>query len=445
MNGNDIRPTTIVGIKRLANAIRKSEGVRHWSALDTASRRAGFANFRNAQAILGTDRALHPGAKHTVLLTAYWRNPRGIEEGRETLELSLTQPWSAVITPREVRWSRALDKFRGKAADHLVSRTLYREERIARQALCAAARELQFMDATGLRPAAGRRLLRPRLTEELPGADHTTNWVNVECGIDVIVDEPYPGAMNPQRLAQRAAWAAKHGFYIEEVTWPGMYAPDVGSVMFIALHETSVSHLGDIRAAIEAIPEPVIAERWSGVSGPFRPAFRSPQELQAGYRAIAPIDPFLCRNTEATRIIGYGLDRTRRRPNGRMPIATHEEIGAILKTVIGRCGNRDGVRTRVDRVRSMLDTWLQHEDTAAELDNERFFDVYYHGTLPMPIGKTLPVAEREQLLNDLERVRDQLVRHYPNCAPLRAVLKYLDAALKSIHNWGFDKAGRKAA
>ena len=72
---------------------------------------------------------------------------------------------------------------------------MYRSQDAARQALCFAARELQFMAATGLRPADGRRLLRPKIAASMPAADHTTQWIDPERGIDVMIDaqtrQPY--------------------------------------------------------------------------------------------------------------------------------------------------------------------------------------------------------------------------------------------------------------
>jgi hypothetical protein len=210
--------------------------------------------------------------------------------------------------------------------------------------------------------------------------------------------------------------------------------------MFVAAHETSAMHFDAIRASLESAPAPVVLAEWSGVSDRFRPAFRSPHEQQAGLRAIAPIDPFLCRDTETTCIIGYDLGRTIRMPKGRMPIETHEEVGTLLKGIAGLCGNREGVRGRVEQIRAKLDSWLQAEYTMVELDNERFFDVYYHGTLPMPLRKDMPAAVRERLLADLLQVRRILSKHYPDCAPLRDVQGRLEGAMKSLRDWGAKQA-----
>lgn len=98
------------------------------------------------------------------------------------------------------------------------------------------------------------------------------------------------------------------------------------------------------------------------------------------------------------------------------------------------------MRARVEQVRAKLDSWLQAEYTAAELDSERFFDVYYHGTLPMPLRKDMPAPVRERLLADLVQVRGLLSKHYPGCAPLRDVQGRLEGAMKSLREWGAKQA-----
>jgi hypothetical protein len=53
MNAIDlIRPTTMVGIRRLAKQIKKAKGVTHAEALDQAAVAAGYQNFRHARRML---------------------------------------------------------------------------------------------------------------------------------------------------------------------------------------------------------------------------------------------------------------------------------------------------------------------------------------------------------------------------------------------------------
>ncbi|MDM0049856.1 hypothetical protein [Variovorax sp. J22R115] len=59
MSNDDIRPTTLVGIKRLAKAIKSAQGIPHHQALDEAARRANLQNFRHASGLL---RSVRPAA-----------------------------------------------------------------------------------------------------------------------------------------------------------------------------------------------------------------------------------------------------------------------------------------------------------------------------------------------------------------------------------------------
>ena len=439
MNGKEIRPTTIVGIKRLAKSIRNSTGCCHQHALDLASRQASFTNYRNARSILGSRSHGVASQGTTIFLTAYWRERNCIDEGRETFHLNLGCSWQALIGSRELRRSFALDKFRGRAADHLVSKTLYRSQASARRALCSAARELQFMAITKLRPASARNFAQPWPSERLPGADHMTSWADPQSGLELRVDEPYAAALDEDKLARRAEWAAKHGYRILRASWQGMYAPDIGSVMFLVVHDSLASRADGMLKALDKAPAPVVEAQWQGESATYRPSFRSSLEIQQGLKATVPLDPLLCRATASTVVTGFGTDKTRRKPNGKMPVEVHEEIGALLKAGIGRCADRAGVSSRLDRVRSKLDNWLEHEYSRDELDSSRFFDVYYHGDRPKPFGKRLQDSERLSLLNDVDQVERTLKRHYPDCAPLRELIRQLHAARKSITGWSSER------
>ena len=50
MNIDHLRPKTLTGIKSLAKAIKKRDGVPHSDALDRASVQAGFTDYRHALA-----------------------------------------------------------------------------------------------------------------------------------------------------------------------------------------------------------------------------------------------------------------------------------------------------------------------------------------------------------------------------------------------------------
>ena len=83
LNGN-IRPATLVGIKRLATRIRKSEGISHHTALELASRRADFQNYAHAHHALSLDTSSNR-VRHQLFLSCYWRDRDTYEEGSGTL------------------------------------------------------------------------------------------------------------------------------------------------------------------------------------------------------------------------------------------------------------------------------------------------------------------------------------------------------------------------
>jgi hypothetical protein len=111
-----------------------------------------------------------------------------------------------------------------------------------------------------------------------------------------------------------------------------------------------------------------------------------------------------------------------------MPIEVHEVIGRIIKGAIARTRNRAGVCSRLDTVRGRLDSWLQREYSGDELDNERCFDVYYHGE---ERELSSPDFAGEQIA-ELAKAEALLKRYYPDCRPLRELLKSLHGAIKSL-------------
>ncbi|MDM0066756.1 hypothetical protein [Variovorax sp. J31P207] len=53
MSNKDVRPTTLIGIKRLAKVLKSTNGIPYLQALDEAARRASLQNFRHASRVLG--------------------------------------------------------------------------------------------------------------------------------------------------------------------------------------------------------------------------------------------------------------------------------------------------------------------------------------------------------------------------------------------------------
>lgn len=436
MSSEAIRPSSLDGIKRLAKKL-KGEHPIHARALDAAAQAAGFQNFRHASNVLSTAPKLGkslPG--HRTFLTAYWNEREGGASGRETLTISLSAPWIDLITPLQLRNHRALVHFRAEGPDHLARGQLVHSQSGARRAVCAAARALHFMDATKLRPSKSHSRAFPggRSSNAIPGHDHYSIWYDREMKRYLFVDEPYEAAVE-SKAQERLAWATKHGFIVVKPEWAGMYAPDVGSRLYLVADGAKGIPLEPIATALNKLPAPIIEEAWNGESAPIAPLFVSPgavakAEIEKS-KPKAPRKPSGQRNSVSyvRTFVGPQL-----RPKGRMPIEMHAEVGRLLKSVLVGTYHRKGVYNRVNAIRSELDDWAQCEYNHAELPNEQFFELYYRES-GSTFSRLLTAVERERHTQSLTQVKKLLSEHYPECPPLRSLLKKVDGATASLQSW----------
>jgi hypothetical protein len=201
-----------------------------------------------------------------VLLTAYWRDHNAGFQGRERLPLHLHSLWSDLITPPELNNHCALARFFPVESNHLSRRGWVRTQALARHAVCAAARVLQFMDATKLRPSASRSRGLPGGTtgNAVPGSDHYSVWFDRENRY-LLTDEPREKVARATS-SQRAEWARHHRFIIFKPSWPGMYKPDAGSRLYLIVDAREGVPLTPIVAALERSPAPNVAGSWGGKS-----------------------------------------------------------------------------------------------------------------------------------------------------------------------------------
>lgn len=437
MSSEAIRPSTLDGIKRLAKSLKTERGIQHARALDDAAQAAGFQNFRHASKVLRVipkPEQSRPG--HRLFLTSYWKDRESGASGRETLIIWLSVPWGDLIMPSQFQNHRALVRFRAEGPDHLASEYLQPAQSGARRAVCAVARVLQFMEATKLRPSKSHSRAFPggRSSNAVPGRDHYSIWYDRETKRYLFVDEPYEEAIE-RRTQEREAWAKQHGFAIVKPGWAGMYAPDVGSRLYLIADETKGVPLQPVAAALEKLSSPIVEDTWEGVSAPMTPFFVSPgtneKARAARNKPKAPQKSSGQRNS-----VGYvqTFVGPRRRPKGRMPINVHAEVGRLLKSVLLATYYRKGVYNRINAVRSELDEWAQQEYNHAELPNEQFFELYYRES-GSTFSRSLTESERLRHAKSLAKARELLVEHYPDCSPLRSLLKKVDAAAKSLQSW----------
>lgn len=433
----NIVPTTLVGIKRLAKTIKAERNIPLYEAHDVAARQAGFENLRHAQNVFGGKCEAPVKPTHRVFLTVYWKDRDTGSTGRETLSMTLTCHWADLVTAAQLKNHPTLHAFRPEGPDHLAREHVVTSQSGARRSICAAARGLQFMDATKLRPSKAHSRAFPGGTSmnTIPGRDHSSVWYDPESKGYVFVDEPYEGQAQ-DHAEKRTAWASKHGFDLVKAQWPGMYAPDIGSRIYLNSSLTKGVPLAKIVAALDSLPPPVVEAAWPGESAPFSPMFVSPGTIaraaEAKAERPAQREPAGPRNT-----VGYvqTLVGPQRRPNTRMPLEAHTRVGYLLKSVAAVTYWRPGTYNRVNAARSELEEWVQREyRTEAEMSQEVFVNLYY-GETGQSAPRSMSETDRARHCDSLEAARKLLVEHYPDCAPLRGLLKKLAMAQKSLQTW----------
>ena len=438
MSTEVIRPSSLDGIKRLAKSIKREQSIQHSCALDVAAQSAGFQNFRHAQNALQGNRSVVPRQQgHRVFLTAYWSDKSSGKKGRETLILWLDTLWSKLIAPQQLKNERSLLRFRAEGPDHLVGYRLNESQSQARRVVCAATRTLQFMDATKLRPSSGHSRVSAggASISTLPGRDHYTAWYDPDSKRYLLTDEPYEAAAL-NHAGERTAWAERHGFAIATPAWGGMYNPDGGSRLYLVAHSQNGIPLQPLVAALEQLPEPMVEATWNGESAPLLPMFVSPGSIaQAKEQPTIQAARTLSRPKRGNAV-GYVqmFVGPQRRPNGKMPIEVHAQIGRLLKSVLVGSYHRKGVYNRIDSIRSELDEWTQREYTPTELPGSQFFELYYHEGAST-FARSISIEEKSRHVTCLEEVKRTLVEHYPDSAPLRSLVRKVDAAIKSMQSW----------
>lgn len=280
-----VKPTTLVGIKRYAKQIKKSDGLSHQAALDRAAQAADFQNFRHAQRKLpaGDGRKqrekLQDAHPHRLYLTAYWRDRKSGVRGRETLAVDLGVGWMQLIKPSKFANDRTLGSFRVVAPDHFESSSHADSQSSARRRICAAVRTLRFIEATGLQPAKGygRVFTGGVSVDDVPGRDHASVWYQPTTKRYVFVNEPYEAAA--QSVAtEREAWGREHGIEIARPNWAGMYNPDGGSQLYLFSQAGRGVLLADVVAKLNKLPLPMIEGAWNGTSAAALPIFVSPRQ-----------------------------------------------------------------------------------------------------------------------------------------------------------------------
>ncbi len=426
---DELRPTTLDGVKSLAAQLRKQKGIKHATALDAAAKAANCSNFRNAQKVLPA-RGTTVDSPY-VLLTIYWCDKdKRYQIGRETLRIELVRPILETCSKSLLKEVRGFGNLRMVAHDHFICDDIAQSQDYARNRLATAERSLRFMERTGLRPSLDYRAAYPEKlhSNRLPNTDHPTDWVDPATGQVIVVDEPYHGAPDEEK---RAAWAKRHNWRIAKTSWPGMYYP-YSCDLYVTTDNSTGYDLDALVTKINAMPAPFLAKNWSGASVTswetfLSPMAKTPQDIRRA-RCRGTIYP----NASATTVpYSYNMGSSKRRPKGELGIEGHKETGRMIKAVLSSGARPYSVYKRMDSVRCTLEDWMGLEIGRGQLEGPEFFDVYYH---ELEDGDPLwdKAKSREGVIAILEELNQKLKAAYPDCAPLRRHLHRIDMSIKLV-------------
>lgn len=422
---NDVHPTTLVGVKRLAKHFKKTKGIRHSDALKLAAQSAYCKSFTHAQRTLPMNGTSLP--RPYVLLTIYWSDKDSRPRcGRETLRIELSMPILALCEKSALRYVRGFGNLRLVARDHFVCDDIAQNQEFARSRLCTAERSLRFMEHTGLRPYRNCPIYPTVLNnDKLPNRDHSTDWIDQDSGQFVLVDEPYGNAPDTE---ERAAWALRTGWRLAQTSWPGMYSP-YKCDLYVGVDQGSGYDLDALIERIDAMPDPVVSGNWSGDSVSSWETFLSPMaetrqdERRARCKGMIYPSP-----SKSTAPYNYNLGCSRRRPIGELSIEGHIKAGRIIKATICSVFSKPLVYTRMDLLRYDLENWMSLEIGHGQLDGPEFYDVYYRWTdQDQSFHETLRSAD--EVIAALRDLEQNLKVAYPDCAPLRKQLRRVEMSI----------------
>lgn len=284
MLSSTVRPSTLDGIKRLAKSIKRDQHCNHSTALNIAAQQAGFSNFKHAQnSIKPSVKTIALQSTHCIFISMSWWDKQSNIRGCELLNVPLSRPLQSLISPSHLGLHKDLYHFRQDAHDHLDSTKCAAGQDDAREYICTAARVIQFIDATDLRPSKSHSRVYPRSNSNnrIPKQDHYTSWYHPETKTYILADEPYgPAVQSLSDIEARTAWAIKHEFVLVKSLWQGMYNPSGNSELYLAAPKSQANLIDKIVHALNLLPTPYLVENWQGKSLDSISDFNSPSTVE---------------------------------------------------------------------------------------------------------------------------------------------------------------------
>lgn len=409
-----IRPSTVDGIKQLATKLKRETLISHTTALDLASRQAGFENFVHARRQLAGGKP-----RYGVYLSGHWyasarRHPDVTRRsGRELLLVELQKPLPEVIAKHRVGYARGLVGFRMEYEDHLEHQTNFDSQESARNGLLEAARSLRFMEATGLQPVTTQPLRHAtRELDNLPSKDHMSTWFDPTTNHWVVLDEPYGQAIERQE-ERRGLWVSEQGLHMLKPVWEGLYYPGECVPHFVGPDAAFLKGLG---AVVETLPPMRTPDPWPFESGFNGDDFVSPKRRAAG-KARKPRPSRSYRDHNGARPYGGrpGVP-SRWRPVQSLPLEQHQALGKLFAAFsLAKFSWR--AHLKLQSFRSQLEDWAftEHGNNAPN-------DLYY-GRMERPA-----LSDRAAVLAALGSAKEIVESGYNDCKPRRELIAALDSA-----------------
>lgn len=425
MLNENIQPSTIGGIKRLAKQLKKTNSVPHHEALDIAARTASFENFAHARNQL--QRLNATNSRHQLFFVVYWYDRKIRKAGREVLEIELSIPLLKIASKSDLKKSNGLSWFRLASPDLFVSDELSYSQSEAIKKICKAVRNLRFMESTGLIPNKDYDAAYPNRDHknELPESDHSTNWYDPDAGQSILIDEPY---LNPIVDGERAAWAKKHNWHLQVSKWAGMYYPGYSN-MFVSTDASTGYDFKGLMAKIDNIPYPITEENWIGISSKGHETFFSPLSVtpQDKKRAVAKGTIYRVSTKKTVPMRGWGASDNERRPNSVMPIDSHQLAARLIKAIEQSSKKPKGVNSRLSSIKSKLEDWFFSEYDKSIIDK---YTLFYYGGIDESDTLVSQANSSEGVIYLLRELKSILLDAYVECEPLRKMIRKLDTAIK---------------
>jgi hypothetical protein len=424
-HSNSALPSTLSGIKRLAKAIGRQDEIPHTQALDRVAQICGYQNFHHARRALervsANDQSLR--SSFSIYLSAYWRDAstKPMTAGLETLQIELPNPLLSILQRHQCGSARNLEAFFIEFDDHLEMRPNVDSQARARELLYRAALTLQFMEATGMRPATTRvQRKKMQVVEDLPQHDHMSRWLSPS-GQWVVLDEPYDHVTKPDVVEHRCAWLERNGLHLLRPAWGGLYVPGEAVPHLIS---TDKELLEEVVTVIESMPKliPQSLDDWQGSTDDYRLQFVSPARQAAGIKRKPRPGTTYGWSKNAIQYTQRPGFKPNWRPDQAMSLSNHVELGETLQR-LNASGIPYATYEKIGVIRSELEDWMYAENSRYSRKPTRDEgDAYYSG------NDFAQFETAEDQLAAIDRVQLLLVGSYLDCVPLRNMLKRLAAA-----------------